>query len=127
MRIGELAEQAGTSARTLRYYEQHGLLSARRTTNGYRDYDEGDLRLVREIRSLLEIGFNLEETRPFVECLRSGHESGAQCPASIEVLARKLTDLDDCIAQLAAVRARVSRELAEASAHRIGGVHCGCD
>ncbi len=59
MRIGELAEQAGTSTRTLRYYEQHGLLNARRTTNGYRDYDEGDLRLVREIRSLLEIGFNL--------------------------------------------------------------------
>jgi DNA-binding transcriptional MerR regulator len=125
MRIGELAEQAGTSTRALRYYEQHGLLSARRTTNGYRDYDEGDLRLVREIRSLLEIGFNLEETRPFVECLRSGHESGAQCPASLEVLARKLDDLDDCIAQLIAVRARVSRELAQASARE--GVPCGCD
>lgn len=122
MRIGELAEQAGTSTRTLRYYEQHGLLSARRTANGYRDYDAGDLRLVREIRSLLEIGFNLKDTRPFVECLRSGHESGAQCPASIEVLARKLADLDDCIAQLAAVRARISRELARAE-----GVHCGCN
>jgi DNA-binding transcriptional MerR regulator len=127
MRIGELAEQAGTSTRTLRYYEQHGLLSARRTTNGYRDYDEGDLRLVREIRSLLEIGFNLEETRPFVECLRSGHESGAQCPASIEVLARKLADLDDCIAQLVAIRARMSRELAQASAHGPEGVRYGCD
>lgn len=127
MRIGELAEQAGTSTRTLRYYEQHGLLSARRTTNGYRDYDQGDLRLVREIRSLLEIGFNLEETRPFVECLRSGNESGAQCPASIEVLARKLADLDDCIAQLVAVRARMSRELAQASAHGPKGVHYGCD
>ena len=122
MRIGELAEQAGTSARTLRYYEQRGLLSARRTASGYRDYDEGELRLVREIRSLLEIGFNLEETRPFVECLRSGHDSGAQCPASIEVLARKLADLDDCIAQLQAIRARMSEELARAE-----GVHCGCD
>jgi DNA-binding transcriptional MerR regulator len=122
MRIGELAEQAGTSARTLRYYEQHGLLSARRGANGYRDYDEGELRLVREIRSLLEIGFNLEETRPFVECLRSGHESGAQCPASVEVLARKLADLDDCIAALVAVRARMRDELARAE-----GVHCGCD
>lgn len=114
MRIGELAEQAGTSARTLRYYEQHGLLRARRTANGYRDYDEVDLRLVREIRSLLEIGFNLEETRPFVECLRSGHRSGAECPASIEVLGRKLSDLDTCIARLLMVRGVVSRELAEA-------------
>lgn len=129
MRIGELAEQAGTSTRTLRYYEQHGLLSARRTTNGYRDYDEGDLRLVREIRSLLEIGFNLEDTRPFVDCLRSGHESGAQCPASIEVLARKLADLDDCIAQLTAIRARLAADLTavHGSAAAPEGVHCGCD
>ena len=109
MRIGELAERAGTSARTLRYYEQHGLLSARRRSNGYREYDEVDLRLVREIRSLLEIGFNLEETRPFVECLRSGRASGAECPASIEALGRKLADLDTCIARLQAVR----RDLAE--------------
>lgn len=115
MRIGELAERAGTSTRTLRYYEQLGLLTARRTANGYREYDEVDLRLVREIRSLLEIGFNLEETRPFVECLRSGRESGAECPASIEVLGRKLADLDTCIARLLMVRGRVSRDLAEAA------------
>ena len=104
MRIGELAERAGTSARTLRYYEQHGLLSARRRSNGYREYDEVDLRLVREIRSLLEIGFNLEETRPFVDCLRSGGASGAECPASSEALGRKLADLDSYIARLQAVR-----------------------
>ena len=115
MRIGELAERAGTSARTLRYYEQHGLLRAKRAANGYREYDEVDLRLVREIRSLLEIGFNLEETRPFVECLRSGRESGAECPASIEVLGRKLADLDTCIARLLLVRGRVSSELAGAT------------
>ena len=114
MRIGELAEQAGTSPRTLRYYEEHGLLRTRRTANGYRDYDDTELRLVREIRSLLEIGFNLEETRPFVECLRSGRDSGAECPASIEVLARKLGDLDTCIVALLRVRGRVSRELAAA-------------
>ncbi|GAA4253192.1 MerR family transcriptional regulator [Dactylosporangium darangshiense] len=114
MRIGELAERTGTSTRALRYYEQHGLLAARRTSNGYREYDETDLRLVREIRSLLEIGFNLEDTRPFVECLRSGRASGAECPGSIEVLGRKLADLDGCIARLQAARALVERELAHA-------------
>jgi DNA-binding transcriptional MerR regulator len=112
MRIGELAERAGTSTRSLRYYEQHGLLPARRTTNGYREYDESDLRLVREIRSLLEVGFNLEETRPFVECLRSGRPTGTECPASIEALGRKIADLDGCIARLAAARARISQQLA---------------
>jgi DNA-binding transcriptional MerR regulator len=114
MRIGELAEQAGTSTRTLRYYEQQGLLAARRTSNGYRDYNDVDLRLVQEIRTLLELGFNLEETRPFVDCLRSGRQTGAECPASIEVLDRKLSDLDSCIARLLLARRRVSNELAAA-------------
>jgi DNA-binding transcriptional MerR regulator len=36
MRIGELAERAGTTTRTLRYYESRGLLPARRAVNGYR-------------------------------------------------------------------------------------------
>lgn len=36
MRIGELAARAGTTTRTLRYYESRGLLAARRTENGYR-------------------------------------------------------------------------------------------
>ena len=44
MRIGELAARVGTSTRTLRYYESRGLLRARRAVNGYRDYDEDDLR-----------------------------------------------------------------------------------
>jgi DNA-binding transcriptional MerR regulator len=122
MRIGELAERAGTSTRALRYYEQHGLLAARRTSNGYREYDEADLRLVREIRSLLEIGFNLEDTRPFVECLRSGRATGAECPGSIEVLGRKLADLDGCIARLQAARALVERELEHAVEHDLENV-----
>ena len=45
MRIGELAERAGVSTRALRYYEEQGLISARRAHNGYRDYDEDDLRV----------------------------------------------------------------------------------
>lgn len=48
MRIGELAELAGVSTRSLRYYEAQGLLRARRAANGYREYGDGDLRMVRE-------------------------------------------------------------------------------
>jgi DNA-binding transcriptional MerR regulator len=116
MRIGELARRAATSTRALRYYEQQGLLDARRTANGYREYDEVDVRLVREIRSLLELGFTLAETRPFVECLRAGHASGSQCPASIEVLGRKLADVDGCILRLLALRRRLTSDLATPAA-----------
>lgn len=122
MRIGELAERAGTTTRTLRYYESRGLLSARRDGNGYRAYDEADLALLRQIRLLQDFGFDLEETRPFVDCLRAGHPSGDSCPASLEVYRRKLDELDACIERLQAVRAQVGAQLlrarVEASAER---------
>lgn len=111
MRIGELAQRAGTSTRSLRYYEAQGLLPARRAANGHREYDENDLRLVQEIRSLLEIGFALEETRPFVECLRAGHATGDVCPASIEVYRRKLAELNAGIARLSKIRDRLAAQL----------------
>ena len=111
MRIGELAERVGTSTRALRHYEGLGLLSSRRTANGYRDYDESDVQVVREIRTLLGLGFALEETRPFVECLRAGYRSGDACPASLAVYRRKIAEIDACAASLAAVRARLAKAL----------------
>lgn len=114
MRIGELAERAGTTTRTLRYYEARGLLHAERTANGHRTYDEADLRLPRQIQVLQRFGFELEETRPFVECLRAGHPAGDACPASVQVYRRKLAELDACIAQLQEVREQVGDQLARA-------------
>ncbi|HVV24859.1 MAG TPA: MerR family transcriptional regulator [Pseudonocardiaceae bacterium] len=111
MRIGELAERTGASSRSLRYYEQQGLLGARRTAAGHRDYDESDLRLVHQIRALLAIGFGLEETRPFVECLRAGNPSGDVCPAAIAVYRRKLAEVEDCIDRLTSVRDHLRGQL----------------
>ncbi|MFD3523026.1 MerR family transcriptional regulator [Streptomyces sp. NPDC058653] len=116
MRIGELAERAGTSTRTLRYYESRGLLPARRAGNGYRTYDEDDLRLIQQIRTLQDFGFELEETRPFVECLRAGHPSGDSCPASLDVYRGKLAELDELIGRLGSIRAQVGEQLARAEA-----------
>ncbi|MFJ4980966.1 MerR family transcriptional regulator [Streptomyces coeruleorubidus] len=114
MRIGELAARAGTTTRTLRYYESRGLLPARREGNGYRTYDECDLKLLEQIRTLQDFGFDLEETRPFVECLRAGHPEGDTCPASLAVYRSKLDELDSLIGQLTAVRETVARQLARA-------------
>lgn len=111
MRIGELARRGGTTTRALRYYESLGLLPARRGTNGQREYDEDDVRLVAEIRSLAGIGFALEDTRPFVQCLRDGHTTGDACEASVEVYRRKLAELDDCITRLRTVREQVCAQL----------------
>ncbi|MFI1162936.1 MerR family transcriptional regulator [Streptomyces sp. NPDC020801] len=114
MRIGELAARAGTTTRTLRYYESRGLLPARRDAHGHRTYDERDLRFITQIQTLQDFGFGLEETRPFVECLRAGHPEGDSCPASLAVYRRKLAELDALIGELRAVRAQVGARLARA-------------
>jgi DNA-binding transcriptional MerR regulator len=116
MRIGELAEKAGTTTRALRHYESLGLLAARRSANGYRDYGEDDLQLLREIRTLQEFGFELAETRPFVDCLRAGNPSGDSCGEAVEVYRRKLIELDGYITRLQQVRAQVSSQLSRAIA-----------
>lgn len=127
MRIGELAERAGTTTRTLRYYEARGLLPARRSGNGYRTYDEDDVRLLEQIRTLQDFGFDLEETRPFVECLRSGHPAGDSCPASLDVYRRKLGELDALISELSAVREQVGAQLVRAEAAVPGGPEPQCE
>lgn len=127
MRIGELAERAGTTTRTLRYYESRGLLPARRSGNGYRTYDEDDVRLLEQIRTLQDFGFDLEETRPFVECLRSGHPAGDSCPASLDVYRRKIGELDSLISELSAVREQVGAQLVRAEAAVPGGPEPQCE
>ncbi|MGH3879194.1 MAG: MerR family transcriptional regulator [Actinophytocola sp.] len=116
MRIGELARRAGTTTRALRFYESQGLLRAQRSANGYRDYGEDDLRLVTEIRALQTVGLTLDDTRPFVECLRAGNPAGDACSDSIEVYRRKLAEVDACLERLAAVRAELAGKLTDALA-----------
>ncbi|MCK7624300.1 MerR family transcriptional regulator [Streptomyces sp. RS10V-4] len=127
MRIGELAERAGVSTRTLRYYESRGLLPARRAVNGYRVYGDEDLRLVAQIRTLQDFGFGLDETRPFVECLRAGHPHGDSCPASLDGYRRKIAELDALIGQLQSVRDQVTAELVRAEAELPGGPAPRCE
>ena len=76
-----------------------GLILARRAANGYREYGEADLRLVAEIRSLLSVGFTLEDARPFVACLRAG-PNAETCPEPVAVYRRRLAEIDEEIRTL---------------------------
>ena len=63
-KVGELARRTGLSVRTLRYYDEIGLLSpARRTEAGHRLYAAGDVARLQQIKSLRALGFGLEEIR----------------------------------------------------------------
>lgn len=68
LRIGEAAQRSGVSERTLRYYEEIGILApAGHSAGGCREYGPGELERVQRIRELQElIGLNLEEIRGVV-------------------------------------------------------------
>ena len=118
MRIGELARRAGTTTRALRFYESQGLLPAQRAANGYREYGEDDLRLVNEIQALRTVGLTLDDTRPFVECLRAGNERADVCPASLSAYRERIADIDSRMAELTGLRAQLADLLAQAESYR---------
>ncbi|QKV96832.1 MerR family transcriptional regulator [Streptomyces sp. NA02950] len=72
MRIGELARRSGVSERSLRYYEQQGLLRAERTPGGHRDYGDWAVDRVIRIQELLAAGLNSAKIAQLLPCMRDG-------------------------------------------------------
>lgn len=70
MRIGELAERTGVSERSLRYYEQQGLLVSDRTPGGHRDYQERAVDRVIHIQELLAAGLTSKKIARILPCMR---------------------------------------------------------
>ena len=116
MRIGEAATRAGVSTKAVRYYESLGLVSAERLANGYRDYDEGQVRRIGEIRGLVRLGIRAEQTRPFLDCLDSGQAAGDDCPASLDTYRDAIADLERRLTELADRRDALVARLADATA-----------
>lgn len=69
LRIGEIAQRAGVTSRTLRYYEEQGLMApTSHSPGGARRYSEDDVARLVRIRELQDVmGFNLEEIRRILQ------------------------------------------------------------
>jgi MerR family copper efflux transcriptional regulator len=127
MRIGEAAAAAGLTPRALRYYEQRGLLAARRTPSGHREYDQEDVNRLRVVRELLEAGLTIADVQAFAHALSmdpSGDVTDSDpngCPVA-EVTLRRLADLDRSIKRLTEVRERLTHALAHRFEELFGGL-----
>lgn len=115
MRIGELAKATGTTARALRHYEQAGLISAERASNGYRVYDERAVVRVRNIRHLLTAGLTLDDVRAFLPCLDGDVTAVPPSGQGIRIAAERLAVLTERIAAQSAVRDRLRAALHQAT------------
>src|SRR6266849_9587413 len=114
MRIGELARATGTTAKTLRFYEDGGLLQpASRTHSGYRDFGPDAVDRLDFIRRGQAAGLTLAQVKQILQ-IRDGGQP--PCEHVRDLLATRLADLDTQIAQLHELRETIAR-LGEAATH----------
>lgn len=110
MHIGEAADRSGASPRSLRYYEQHGLLSPTRDDNGYRVYNEVSVVRARNIKDLLDVGLTIDDLRDPVmnKCLDKPLADTPRCVEQLETAQRRLAGLDERIERLRTLRGRLA-------------------
>ena len=103
MNIGEVATKSGLPAKTIRYYEDIGLVEASaRRENGYRDYDEQDLNLLKFVQRARSLGFTVEECRELLDLYRDRSRASADVKA---LAIRRIGDIERKIAELQAMQA----------------------
>jgi MerR family copper efflux transcriptional regulator len=102
MRIGELAAACGVTAKTIRFYEQAGLLpEPARTAGGYRDYPSGAPTRLTFIRDAQSAGLTLAEIRSVLTLRDSGE---APCDHVSELIRQHLADIEHRMAELRKTR-----------------------
>lgn len=112
--IGDLARRAGVSTKTIRYYEEVGLLPPpARTASGYRLYAEADAERLAFIRAAKDFGFGLGEIR---EILAVRDRNEAPCPYVLELVTEKLVDLRARIQRLESLSGDLEALLRSAAA-----------
>ncbi|RFC65830.1 Cu(I)-responsive transcriptional regulator [Mesorhizobium denitrificans] len=97
MNIGDAAERSGLPAKTIRYYEDIGLLKPDRAGNGYRDYSTADLHRLRFLQRARSLGFSVEECRQLLSLYGDTRRESADVKA---IATAKLDDIDRKIREL---------------------------
>ncbi|MEQ9143072.1 MAG: Cu(I)-responsive transcriptional regulator [Parvibaculaceae bacterium] len=98
MKIGALAERAGVSAKTIRYYEDVGLIEpAPRTGNGYRAYTEDDVHILQFVNRARSLGFSVNDCRALLALYRDKSRASADVKSlalsHVEEVDRKIEEL----------------------------------
>lgn len=101
MNIGDASHLSGLPAKTIRYYEDIGLLKPSRTENGYRDYTVNDIHHLRFLQRSRSLGFSIDECRQ----LLSLYDDKKRESHDVKTIAQtKLTEIDRKLAELVGLR-----------------------
>lgn len=116
MNIGDVAEASGVPPKTIRYYEDIGLIRPLRSTNGYRTFRESDLHKLAFLGRARALGFSIADCRNLLAL----YEDDARTSAEVKDIATgHLLEIDKKIADLSEMRATLSELVAScAGDHR---------
>lgn len=108
--IGQLSRQTGVPTKTIRYYEEFGLLSKpKRTDSMYRLYTQEDVEKLRFIKKAKSFGLKLSEIRSIISCSREGLEPC--CDLVRGLFNKKIREFEDNIEELTKMRNRLKERL----------------
>ncbi len=97
MNIGLAAERSGLPAKTIRYYEDIGLISSDRAANGYRDYSDADIHRLSFLHRARALGFSIEDCRNLMDLYRdrnrASHDVREIATAHVASIDAKLKEL----------------------------------
>lgn len=110
MNIGEVSERAGLPSKTIRYYEDIGLVQPLRSDNGYRAFRESDVHKLAFLGRARTLGFSIEDCRTLLGLYEDETRESAQVKA---IAKEHLAAIDNKIAQLKSMRETLS-DLVEA-------------
>lgn len=99
MNIGEAADHSGVPAKTIRYYEEIGLIQpALRAANNYRHYDETRIRTLQFLKRARSLGFTIEECRELLSLYQDRSRSSADvkrvAQQRVDQINRKIAELE---------------------------------
>ena len=125
-RIGEIAQQAGVSVETLRYYEKRHLLNAPpRTEGGFRLYSDDAVQQVKFIKQAQSLGLTLDD----VQLLVTGRQRRTQlasCRKVRDLLTRRIDDIDARIKALREFRRTLHEHLVACEQALAAGADPAC-
>ncbi|MFD9846763.1 MerR family transcriptional regulator [Streptomyces parvus] len=114
VQIGELSERTGVSRRSIRYYEQKGLVSAHRTEKGWREYEANAVNRVLNVRELLQAGLTVEDIQRVEPCLDMEMVDFMACENAdhaISMYQERLAVVDEKLAMLQRHRAELAQRI----------------
>lgn len=104
MTIGTLAKAAGVGVETVRFYQRKGLLDEPVRTSGFRKYPESDVRKIKFIKRVQELGFSLKDAQELLNLALCSRETrpilAKACNEKIEQIEQKIADLNRMVGLL---------------------------